>query len=383
MATAGLYQDLWRLAFRRRGAGEERDRRRDRGRLSARQGRPGTPSPPPRRLRVQPPATAVGPHPSRMLGLSPFGVERSAPLGPRISSADGSRRMRDVVIQNLGWPLPAESPGPRDRWHAYATWCTAVRAAHGPSTRRLPVDMVRSWAAQTVLDFWSSSSCRGDSPTSAAWRTSLSSLHAFLAAIDALDRAPMPSGFSCRCCSARPTWGVLSVPALSAAREPHAPQVRHRAFFAEPRWTQSRSVLGAVGAERAARSDTTVLFGSPPVSGIEREAWRNKPRVPRRTRALTSHPIVRYIGRDDPARTAAGWQPWADTVAGWLREGRSPTVFIHTPEQRRGAGVGASLPRRRASPAARGRAAARAGPRRTADPLLSRLRRPLAGMPGQ
>ena len=54
--------------------------------------------------------------------------------------------------------------------------------------------------------------------------------------------------------------------------------------------------------------------------------------MPRRSRALTSHPVVRYIGRDDPARTAAGWQPWADTVAGWLREGRSPTVFIHTPD---------------------------------------------------
>jgi uncharacterized protein YecE (DUF72 family) len=78
--------------------------------------------------------------------------------------------------------------------------------------------------------------------------------------------------------------------------------------------------------------DTTVLFGSAPVSDAEREAWRNKPRVPRRSRALTSHPIVRYLGRDDPARTVAGWQPWLDTVAGWLREGRSPTVFIHTPD---------------------------------------------------
>jgi uncharacterized protein YecE (DUF72 family) len=28
----------------------------------------------------------------------------------------------------------------------------------------------------------------------------------------------------------------------------------------------------------------------------------------------------------------AGWQPWRDVVAGWLREGRSPTVFIHTPD---------------------------------------------------
>ena len=33
-----------------------------------------------------------------------------------------------------------------------------------------------------------------------------------------------------------------------------------------------------------------------------------------------------------PAPSVAGWQHWLDTVAGWLREGRSPTVFIHTPD---------------------------------------------------
>ncbi len=43
-------------------------------------------------------------------------------------------------------------------------------------------------------------------------------------------------------------------------------------------------------------------------------------------------PVVRYIGRDDAARTVEGWQHWLDTVVGWLREGRSPTVFIHTPD---------------------------------------------------
>jgi uncharacterized protein YecE (DUF72 family) len=47
---------------------------------------------------------------------------------------------------------------------------------------------------------------------------------------------------------------------------------------------------------------------------------------------LTSYPVVRYLGRDDAARTVAGWQSWLDVVAGWLREGRSPNVFIHTPD---------------------------------------------------
>ena len=37
----------------------------------------------------------------------------------------------------------------------------------------------------------------------------------------------------------------------------------------------------------------------------------------------------RHIGRDDAARTVAGWQHWLDAVGEWLREGRSPTVFIH------------------------------------------------------
>jgi len=49
-------------------------------------------------------------------------------------------------------------------------------------------------------------------------------------------------------------------------------------------------------------------------------------------RALTGRPVVRYIGRDDPEATAEGWKSWADQAAAWLREGRSPTVFIHTPD---------------------------------------------------
>jgi hypothetical protein len=26
-----------------------------------------------------------------------------------------------------------------------------------------------------------------------------------------------------------------------------------------------------------------------------------------------------------------GWRPWTEVVAGWLREGLSPTFFVHTP----------------------------------------------------
>jgi uncharacterized protein YecE (DUF72 family) len=47
---------------------------------------------------------------------------------------------------------------------------------------------------------------------------------------------------------------------------------------------------------------------------------------------LTDYPIVRYHGNDDIEATVAGWRPWRDLVVEWLREGRSPTVFVHTPD---------------------------------------------------
>jgi uncharacterized protein YecE (DUF72 family) len=78
--------------------------------------------------------------------------------------------------------------------------------------------------------------------------------------------------------------------------------------------------------------DTTAFFATPPTSEAETDAWSKKPRMPLRTQALTDHPIIRYLGRDDPARTAEGWQRWVTIATRWLNEGRTPTVFIHTPD---------------------------------------------------
>jgi uncharacterized protein YecE (DUF72 family) len=108
--------------------------------------------------------------------------------------------------------------------------------------------------------------------------------------------------------------------------------VRHPTFFTDAGAT---SVLERALADADAEwvpFDTEVFFQSPPTSEAEREAWDRKPRLPRRTRALTDQPIVRYLGRDSVEDTVEGWRPWTEVVAGWLREGRSPTVFVHTPD---------------------------------------------------
>ena len=235
---------------------------------------------------------------------------------------------------HAAWPgryLPV-SRSPRDRLRAYATWCNAVE---GNTTfyATPALDTVTSWAGQTPADFRFLLKL----PKLITHERRLADvddpLRAFLAAVEPLGRRAHALWIQLP-----PSFGPADLGTLAGflRRVPngyrYSVEVRHRAFFEDPRSEQQlEKALGDAGAEWVT-FDTTVLFQSPPVTDAEREAWAKKPRLPRRSRALTSHPVVRYIGRDNAARTVAGWQPWLDTVAGWLREGRSPTVFIHTPD---------------------------------------------------
>jgi uncharacterized protein YecE (DUF72 family) len=224
------------------------------------------------------------------------------------------------------------SLSPRDRLRAYATWCNAVE---GNTTfyATPTLDTVKAWAGQTTPDFRFILKLPKLITHERRLTDAEDPLRAFLAAIEPLGpRAhalwiQLPPSFS------PAGLGALAGFLHRLPREHrYCVEVRHRAFFEDPRSElQLEKALDDVGAEWVT-FDTTVLFEGSPASDAEREAWTKKPRLPRRSRALTGYPVVRYIGRDDAARTVAGWQPWLDPVAGWLREGRSPTVFIHTPD---------------------------------------------------
>ncbi|MEV4197566.1 DUF72 domain-containing protein [Micromonospora globbae] len=227
----------------------------------------------------------------------------------------------------LAHPLPAH-----ERLRHYAGWCTAVEGNttfYATPTR----DTVASWAQQTDDDFrfvlklpktvtHERRLIHADEP-----------LRAFLDAIEPLGpRAhalwiQLPGSFA-----------PADVPVLARflrtlpTDHRYAVEVRHPAFFDDPRAVRLlEDALATVAAEWIP-FDTTAFFRSPPSSDAERDAWVKKPRVPLRTAALTDRPVVRYLGRDDTARTVEGWRHWVDVTAGWLREGRSPTVFVHTPD---------------------------------------------------
>ncbi|GIH95162.1 hypothetical protein Psi01_57920 [Planobispora siamensis] len=227
----------------------------------------------------------------------------------------------------LPHPLPAG-----ERLRAYATWCNAVEG--NTTFYATPArSSVESWARQTPPDFRFVVKLPRTITHERRLIGAEEELRAFLEAIEPLGpRAhalwvQLPGSFG------PADLAVLAgfLRTLPAAHR-YAVEVRHRAFFDDPQsGRQLERVLAGADAEWVP-FDTTALFRSPPVSEAEREAWAKKPRLPRRSLALTDRPIVRYIGRDDEAGTVEGWQHWVGTVAEWLREGRSPTVFVHTPD---------------------------------------------------
>ena len=227
----------------------------------------------------------------------------------------------------LPQPLPAN-----DRLRAYASWCNAVEGNttfYATPTART----VETWASQTDPDF----RFVVKFPRTISHERRLSGAdaetQAFLTALEPLGpRAhalwvQLPASFS------PSDLGTLASFLWKLPREHrYAVEVRHPAFFADERSANLlEKVLARVDAEWVP-FDTEVFFERPPTSEAERDAWVKKPRLPRRSAGLTEHPIVRYLGRDDTARTVEGWRRWVDTVTAWLREGRSPTVFIHTPD---------------------------------------------------
>jgi uncharacterized protein YecE (DUF72 family) len=224
-------------------------------------------------------------------------------------------------------PLPAQ-----ERLRAYAGWCNAVEGNttfYATPSR----DTVATWARQTDPGFRLVLKLPRIITHERRFTDVGDPLRIFLDAIEPLGpRAhalwiQLPGSFT-----------PADVPVLDRflrglpATHRYAVEVRHPAFFDDARATALlEGVLAAADAEWVP-FDTTVFFANRPTSAAEREAWTKKPRMPRRSRALTDRPIVRYLGRDATAETVEGWPHWVDRSVAWLREGRSPTVFIHTPD---------------------------------------------------
>ncbi|MCU1392242.1 MAG: hypothetical protein JWM34_670 [Ilumatobacteraceae bacterium] len=227
--------------------------------------------------------------------------------------------------------LPA-STRPGEELAEYATWCTAVE---GNTTFYAlpPIATVRRWADATPTSFRFVFKLPKSITHEQRLRGTDAELTAFLRLLDPLGERlgrmsiQLPASFG---------PGDLGLLAAFLRRAPRSAQwaveVRHPAFFDHsPAHAWLDRLLADTGAERIVL-DTSTLFAAPPTDDAERDGWNKKPRVPVVPTAITDAPIVRFIGRTDIDESVRGWQPWIDVMVEWLEQQRTPTMFVHTPD---------------------------------------------------
>ncbi len=62
-----------------------------------------------------------------------------------------------------------------------------------------------------------------------------------------------------------------------------------------------------------------------------KEAQQKKPKVPVRLEAIGSRPVVRFVGANDVLNNETYLKEWAIVVADWIKEGKHPYIFTHSP----------------------------------------------------
>jgi uncharacterized protein YecE (DUF72 family) len=115
---------------------------------------------------------------------------------------------------------------------------------------------------------------------------------------------------------------------------PLAVEVRHPDWFTGG---AEEARLGEVLREHGAGRilfDSRALYHAPPEDAAEAESQRRKPRRPVRWETMRDEavPFLRFVGRNRVEQA----DPWlaeaAREVAGWIREGKRPYVFLHAPD---------------------------------------------------
>lgn len=142
------------------------------------------------------------------------------------------------------------------------------------------------------------------------------------------------------------SFGPRELPALEAymrslPREfQYAAEVRHRDFFDEAAGERTvNELLGTLGVERVS-FDTHGLFASAAKDQATLAARQRKPRTPVRFTALGRQPFLRFVGDPVVERNRELLAVWADRVARWIGEGRTPWFFAHHPDDLHAPAIG-------------------------------------------
>lgn len=134
-----------------------------------------------------------------------------------------------------------------------------------------------------------------------------------------------------------PSFGKLWLPALAQFLEnlpsdfSYALEVRNRDFFDEGDAEKRLNDLLAQHNINRALFDTETLHNIESNVPEVLEAQRKKPKMPPRFTTTATQPMLRFVGYNVVEPNLPRLAVLADHVAGWIKDGKTPYVFMHSP----------------------------------------------------
>ncbi|MFJ3483972.1 DUF72 domain-containing protein [Pseudomonas sp. NPDC090202] len=213
-------------------------------------------------------------------------------------------------------------------------YARVFNAVEGNTTfyARPALTTVKRWAQVLPEHFRFTAKFPGDISHSGDLRGRLGAVEDFLQLMAPLGARVQPFWLQLPASFTPNRLGELSVFIDALQGRPLAVEVRNMAFFAKgEEERQLNRLLLDRGVERICL-DSRPLFSCVSSDPAVLHAQSKKPKVPPRPAALTQFPQVRFIGRPELDANMTYVEQWAQKVAGWIEEGRTPHVFLHTPD---------------------------------------------------
>ncbi|NNB47462.1 DUF72 domain-containing protein [Pseudomonas chlororaphis] len=228
--------------------------------------------------------------------------------------------------------LYPESARPTDFLGLY---CQVFNAVEGNTTfyARPAEATVQRWAQTMPEHFRFTAKFPGDISHGGDLREQLGAAESFLQLLSPLGERVSPLWLQLPA-SFTPKRLVELAGFIDGLERPLAVEVRHRDFFAkgDAERMLNRLLLDR-GVERICL-DPRALFSCTSSEPSVLHAQSKKPKVPPRPAAFTQFPQVRFIGHPELEANDPFLVPWIDKVAGWIEEGRTPYIFLHTADNR-------------------------------------------------
>jgi len=145
-------------------------------------------------------------------------------------------------------------------------------------------------------------------------------------------------------------FGAAELPALERllarwpAGVPCSVEVRAREFFHKGSAEQRLNRLLITHNVDRVMLDVRPLFGTPTGDDPRlRTAQSEKPRLPLHVLSTGERPIVRFIGHLDTALNRRYFAPWVERLSLWIKQGKTPFLFVHTPDNRQAPALARTL----------------------------------------